>query len=78
MKSTGIRRREWRDQRAHHLYSMAITSMDGKMRREALLFLGALERAGSKDAAWAMDAIRRQGREEGGGPPSTDSSGSVQ
>lgn len=72
--TTGSRKREWRDQRAHHLYSLATTSIDGNMRREALLFLGALERAGSKDAAWAMDAIRRRGKDPGEGPPSRDGS----
>jgi hypothetical protein len=57
-------RREWSDGRAHHLYSIASTSKDGDLRREALLFLGALERAGIKDAEWAMDRIRRQPKEE--------------
>ena len=52
--------REWSDRRAHHLYSLATSSGDRKIKQEALLFLGALERAGSGDAAWAMDSLRRQ------------------
>jgi hypothetical protein len=47
-------------------------STNGNMRREALLFLGALERAGSEDAAWAMEAIRRRSREGGESPPPED------
>jgi len=57
-------RREWSDRRAHHLYSIASTSKDGDLRREAILFLGALERAGIKDAAWAMDLIKKRSKEE--------------
>ena len=54
--------REWSDRRAYHLYTLATSPGDGKIRREAVLFLGALERAGSGDAAWAMDSLRRQGK----------------
>ncbi len=57
-------RREWSDRRAHHLYSIASTSKDGNLRREAILFLGALERAGIKDAEWAMDRIKRRSKKE--------------
>jgi hypothetical protein len=57
-------RREWSDRRVHHLYSIASTSKDGDLRREALLFLGALERAGIKDAVWAMDTLKRRSKEE--------------
>ncbi|MGA2934834.1 MAG: hypothetical protein ABSD81_06740 [Methanomicrobiales archaeon] len=57
-------RREWSDRRAHHLYSIASTSKDGDLRREALLFLGALERAGIKDAEWAMDSLKRRSKEK--------------
>ena len=57
-------RREWSDQRAHHLYSIASTSKDGNLRREALLFLGALGRAGIKDAEWAIESIKRRSKEE--------------
>jgi hypothetical protein len=71
---TGSRMKEWSDRRAHQLYSIATTSMNGNMRREALLFLGALERAGSEDAAWAMDSIRRQTRERDVSPLAKDMS----
>jgi len=57
-------REKWSDQRAHHLYSIATTSKDGKLRREALLFLGALQRAGSKDASWAMNSIKKDSKRE--------------
>jgi hypothetical protein len=57
-------RRDWSDRRVHHLYSIASTSKNGDLRREALLFLGALERAGIKDAEWAMDSIKRRSKEE--------------
>jgi len=52
--------REWKDQRVHELYTLAITSRDGVIRHEALTFLGAMERAGSEDAEWALDAIRKK------------------
>jgi len=52
--------RVWRDQRAHRLYSLAAGSKDKKIRQEAVFFLGALERAGCDDAAWAMDSIRKR------------------
>jgi hypothetical protein len=61
---TDTQKREWSDRRAHHLYSIASTSKDGNIRREALLFLGALERAGIEDAAWAMDIIKKRSKEE--------------
>jgi len=51
--------REWQDERAHHLYSIVTTSKDQALRRQAKRFLGALERAGSSDAAWAMEKIRK-------------------
>jgi hypothetical protein len=57
-------RREWSDRRAHHLYSIASTSKNGDLRREALLFLGALGRAGNKDAEWAIESIKRRSTEE--------------
>ncbi|MDD1664792.1 MAG: hypothetical protein LUQ32_05515 [Methanomicrobiales archaeon] len=57
-------RGKWSDQRAHHLYSIATTSKDGSLRREALLFLGALQRAGSEDAAWAMNSIKKNSKRE--------------
>jgi len=53
-------RREWQDAKAHRLYSLAITSTDRILRREALKYLGALERAGSSDAAWAIHQIKNQ------------------
>jgi hypothetical protein len=52
--------REWKDQRAHHLYSLASSSRDRKLRDEAVLFLGALERAGSDDAAWAIKSLKHR------------------
>jgi hypothetical protein len=51
-------RREWHDSRAYHLYSLAATSTDRVLRREALRFLGALERAGNSDAAQAIQRIK--------------------
>jgi hypothetical protein len=57
-------REKWSDQRAHHLYSIATTSKDGNLRREALLFLGALQRAGSKDASWAVNSIKKNSKRE--------------
>jgi hypothetical protein len=59
---TGIH--EWRDQRAHHLYSLASSSRDRKIRDEAVLFLGALERAGSDDAAWAMNSLKKREKKD--------------
>lgn len=56
MGATG--KREWHDQRAFHLYSIISTSTSGTLRRQAMQFLGALVRAGSNDAAWAMDQLR--------------------
>lgn len=52
--------RKWKDHRVHELYSLAITSRDGVIRHEALTFLGAMERAGSEDAEWALDAIKKK------------------
>jgi hypothetical protein len=66
---TGMR--EWSDRRAHHLYSLASSSKDTKIRQEAVLFLGALERAGCDDAAWAMKALRKRGKSEDLEPPSS-------
>jgi hypothetical protein len=63
-EKTEKQRREWSDRRAHHLYSIASTSKDGDLRREALMFLAALERAGIKDAKWAMDNIKKRSKEE--------------
>jgi len=51
-------RRVWHDAKAYHLYSIVITSPDRILRRQALRFLGALERAGSSDAAWAIHRIQ--------------------
>ncbi|MDD1654647.1 MAG: hypothetical protein LUO91_02940 [Methanomicrobiales archaeon] len=48
----------WQDERAFHLYSIINTSNDRTLRRQAMQFLGALVRAGSNDAAWAMDRLR--------------------
>ena len=62
--------REWSDRRAHHLYSLATSSTDRKIRQEAVLFLGALERAGCDDAAWAMKTLRKRGKREDSGPRS--------
>ena len=60
MTETGTR--DWGDEKVHRLYSLATSSGDGKIREEAVHFLGALERAGSADAAWAMDSLKRQGK----------------
>jgi hypothetical protein len=55
---------EWRDQRAHHLYSLAASAGDRKIRDEAMLFLGALERAGSDDAAWAISSLKKREKQK--------------
>ena len=52
--------REWKDQQIRELYSLAITSRDGVIRHAVLTFLGAMERAGSEDAEWAIDALRKE------------------
>jgi hypothetical protein len=52
--------REWKEPRVRELYSMAITSRDGPVHREILAILGAMERAGSKDAEWALSALRKK------------------
>ena len=62
--------RTWSDQRARHLYSLATSSRDRGTRHEAVLFLGALERAGCDDAAWAMRAIRKRAAGGDTGSPS--------
>ena len=56
--------REWRDERAHRLYSLAECSGNPKIRDEAVHFLGALERAGSEDAAWALRLLKKRDRQE--------------
>jgi hypothetical protein len=56
----GEQTKEWKDQRVRELYTVAITSRSGVIRREALTFLGAMERAGSEEAEWALDAIKKQ------------------
>jgi hypothetical protein len=61
-------KKEWSDQRAHHLYSLATSSKDRKIRQEAVHFLGALMRAGCDDAAWAMKTLRKRTRGDEGGP----------
>ena len=54
------RTREWKDQRVRELYTIATTSRDGIIRHEILTFLGAMKRAGSEDAEWALDAITKK------------------
>jgi len=39
---------------------MAMTSREGPIHREVLAILGAMERAGSKDAEWALDALKKE------------------
>lgn len=56
-------RKEGTDRRVHHLYSIATTAKNGDLRREALLFLGALERGGSRDAARALERIKKKSEE---------------
>lgn len=51
--------REWLDPKVHQLYTVAITSKDLILRRQALNFLGALKRAGSEEAAWAIENIKK-------------------
>lgn len=52
--------REWKEPRVRELYSMALTSRNGAIHQEVLAILGALERAGSKDAEWALDALKKK------------------
>ena len=52
--------REWKEPRVRELYSMALTSRNGVIHQQVLAILGALERAGSKDAEWALDALRKR------------------
>ena len=52
--------REWKDQQVRELYSIAITSRDEAIRHAVLTFLGGMERAGSKDAEWALDDLRKR------------------
>jgi hypothetical protein len=59
---TGVR--TWRDQRAHHLYSLAVSAGNRNVRDEAVLFLGALERAGSDDAAWAISSLKKREKQK--------------
>jgi hypothetical protein len=61
--------RDRRDQRVHHLYSLATGSKDKNIRREARFFLGALERAGCDDAARVMDSLRKRAKEKDIDPP---------
>jgi len=39
---------------------MAKTSRDGPVYREIVVILGAMERAGSKDAEWALEMLSRK------------------
>jgi len=57
---TGMR--AWRDRKVYDLYTLAASSRDRKLRDAAVHFLGALERAGSDDAAWAMDSLKKKGK----------------
>jgi len=52
--------REWKEPRVRELYSMARTSRNKAIHQELLAILGALERAGSKDAEWALDALKKK------------------
>jgi hypothetical protein len=54
----------WQDQRVFQLYTVAITSNYGALRRQAMKFLGALERAGNGDAAEAIDCIKKHSNNE--------------
>lgn len=51
---------ELKDQRVRELYALATTSRNAVIRHEVLTFLGAMKRAGSKDAQWAIDAIKKK------------------
>ena len=52
--------REWSDQRVGELYRIIRMSRDRVIRQEALTFLGALARTGSKDAKWALDDLNKR------------------
>jgi hypothetical protein len=52
--------REWKEPRVRELYSMALTSRYGAIHQEVLAILGALERTSSKDAEWALDALKKK------------------
>jgi len=52
--------KQWQDERAYQLY---LNALDGapSNRHEAIRGLGRLARKGSKDAAWALGQISRNG-----------------
>jgi hypothetical protein len=58
-------KKDGENKRAQHLYGIATTTKNGDLRREALLFLGALERGGSVEAARALEKIRKNTKSEG-------------
>jgi len=52
--------REWKDQQVRELYSIAISSRDGVIRHAVITFLEGIKKAGSEDAQWALDALRKR------------------
>jgi hypothetical protein len=56
--------RVWLDPKVHQLYTVAMTSKDVILRRQALKFLGALQRVGNEEAARAIANIKRYSKME--------------
>jgi len=52
--------RSWQDQKVQQLYQIALTRRYGTIRHEVMVHLIALKRAGSRDAAWAINDIAKQ------------------
>jgi hypothetical protein len=52
--------KEWQDQKVSRLYTMALNAKYDIVRREVLKALGALQRVGSKEAACAIDDIKKR------------------
>lgn len=59
-------KKDGENKRAQHLYGIATTTKNGNLRREALLFLGALERSGNVEAARALEQIKRDTKKSEG------------
>jgi len=59
-------KKDGENKRAQHLYGIATTTKNGDLRREALLFLGALERGGNAEAARVLEQIKRDSKKREG------------
>ena len=54
--------RVWNDPKIFQLYTLARTSKDVILRRQALKFLGALRHVGNEEATWAMDNLQKHSK----------------